>query len=183
MRSLRGRPCPLPLCLGGPSVPRTSRAAVDPRRRVGRLDANIAPGILDRLRLAGHQLDELGLFHYVYAVLNAGEYRQRYAHGLRYDFARVPITREPELFDAASRLGSELAAIHLLEHPDIDLAAPAMDGDDRAVITNPCYDEAELMIRLAPDLVARSIRPLSGLISRARIRSRATTSKRGKADG
>ncbi len=58
------------------------------------------------------------IFHYLYAVLHSPAYRQRYAAFLRTDFPRIPIPGSRKLFDALARLGAELVAWHLLEHPD-----------------------------------------------------------------
>lgn len=58
------------------------------------------------------------IFHYLYAVLHSPAYRQRYAAFLRTDFPRIPIPGSRKMFDALAKLGAELAAWHLLEHPD-----------------------------------------------------------------
>ena len=58
------------------------------------------------------------IFHYLYAVLHSPTYRRRYAAFLRTDFPRIPIPGSREVFDALAKLGSELVAWHLLEHPD-----------------------------------------------------------------
>lgn len=121
--------------------------------------SNLSDGLLDRLAQRGIELDPDGFLHYVYAVLNAREYRTRYADALRYDYARIPISRDPELFDQVASLGRELTAIHLFEHVDIPLAVPVMDGNDEAVIAKPRYDPDEAVVELAPDLVARNVSP------------------------
>jgi len=56
-----------------------------------------------------------------------------YAEGLRYGFARIPFTRDPEVFTGLQQLGGQLAKLHLLEHPDARNSLPRMDGDDTAV--------------------------------------------------
>lgn len=58
------------------------------------------------------------IFHYLYAVLHSPAYRLRYAAFLRTDFPRIPIPGSRNVFDALAKLGSELAAWHLLEHTD-----------------------------------------------------------------
>lgn len=64
------------------------------------------------------------IFHYIYAVLHSPAYRQRYAAFLRTDFPRIPIPGSRAVFDALAELGAQLAAWHLLEHPDaIKIAA------------------------------------------------------------
>ncbi|MFO1262700.1 MAG: type ISP restriction/modification enzyme [Rhodoferax sp.] len=57
------------------------------------------------------------IFHYIYAVLHSPAYRQRYAAFLRTDFPRIPIPGSRKVFDALAKLGAELVAWHLLEHP------------------------------------------------------------------
>ena len=64
------------------------------------------------------------IFHYIYAVLHSPAYRQRYAAFLRTDFPRIPIPGSRKLFDALAKLGADLVAWHLLEHP----AALAIGG-------------------------------------------------------
>jgi hypothetical protein len=64
------------------------------------------------------------IFHYLYAVLHSPGYRQRYAAFLRTDFPRIPIPGSRKVLDALAKLGAELVAWHLLEHPDaINIAA------------------------------------------------------------
>ena len=47
-------------------------------------------------------------------------YRRRYAELLKFEFARLPLTRNLELFRALARLGEALVALHLLESPRLD---------------------------------------------------------------
>jgi hypothetical protein len=51
---------------------------------------------------------------YIYAVLHAPTYRQRYAEFLRIDFPRVPFPEEAEDFESLSGLGWALVQAHLL---------------------------------------------------------------------
>jgi hypothetical protein len=60
------------------------------------------------------------IFHYAYAVFHSPSYRSRYSEFLKIDFPRLPLTENLELFRALARLGSELAALHLLESPKLD---------------------------------------------------------------
>ncbi len=59
-------------------------------------------------------------FNYIYAVLHSPIYRDRYFESLQYDFPRLPLTGNLELFHALVRLGGELTALHLLESPKLD---------------------------------------------------------------
>lgn len=92
-------------------------------------------------------------------MLNAPDYRARYAHGLRYLFPRVPIARNPRTFDQIRKVGAKLVALHLLEDPELETAGPRLDGDDTAVLDAPVYDPDAQEIHLAADLRAH---PISG---------------------
>ena len=60
------------------------------------------------------------IFHYIYAILHAPTYRQRYAEFLKIDFPRIPLTRDAKLFRVLCAFGAELVALHLLESPVLD---------------------------------------------------------------
>jgi predicted helicase len=57
------------------------------------------------------------IFYYAYSVFSSPSYRSRYAEFLKIDFPRLPLTGKIDLFRALAKLGSELAAFHLLESP------------------------------------------------------------------
>ena len=101
------------------------------RYQDGKQAANLSPSFTAALQSALHlppadylpedraaPLHAEKIFHYLYAVLHSPAYRQRYAAFLRTDFPRIPIPGSRKLFDALARLGAELVAWHLLEHPD-----------------------------------------------------------------
>ena len=74
------------------------------------------------------------IFHYVYAVLHAPAYRNKYAQFLRADFPRIPFTTDKDLFDKLDGLGSRLVALHLLESPELDPPACRFDGEGDAMV-------------------------------------------------
>jgi Type ISP C-terminal specificity domain/N-6 DNA Methylase len=123
----------------------------------GRWTPNVPAGLLQRLADADLNVTPEKLLHYVYAVLNSPSFRQRFAAGLRYNFARVPLARQPEVFDALAQLGAELSALHMLEHPGLEAAAPRMDGNDSAVLERPNYEERTQTLHLSANLVARPV--------------------------
>ena len=55
------------------------------------------------------------IFHYIYAILYANEYRTKYAEFLKIDFPRVPFTINPKLFRKMEEYGKQLVDLHLLE--------------------------------------------------------------------
>ncbi len=77
------------------------------------------------------------IFHYVYAVLYAPTYREKYAEFLRLDFPRIPFTSDPELFKKIAELGERLVELHLLRSPELDppLARFQGEGDGKVIVS------------------------------------------------
>ena len=73
------------------------------------------------------------VFHYIYAVLHAPTYRNRYAEFLKIDFPRVPLTSDAKLFRRLCGIGNELAALHLMEDQGTDLQAAFVDTSSNQV--------------------------------------------------
>lgn len=61
-------------------------------------------------------------FHYVYAVLHAPSYRERYDQFLRADFPRVPPPTGAPIFRALAQAGAALTAEHLLQESALDIS-------------------------------------------------------------
>lgn len=55
------------------------------------------------------------IFHYIYAILHAPEYRQRYADQLKIDFPHIPLTTNQVLFQKLVSLGEQLVKTNLLQ--------------------------------------------------------------------
>ena len=123
----------------------------------GDADANLAVGLLDCLSQAGIRATPDDVLHYTYAILNSPWFRQKYADGLRYGFARIPITRDPHLFAQLAQVGAELTTLHLFEHDDLKKHAPRMDGDDRAILSPPTFVPATETLHLSRALTATPI--------------------------
>ena len=77
------------------------------------------------------------IFHYIYAVLYAPTYRQKYAEFLKIDFPRIPFTADFELFQALAALGKRLVELHLLRSGELDPPAARFQGqgDNRVART------------------------------------------------
>lgn len=116
---------------------------------------NLPGDLISRLAKVGISARPESFLHYVYAILNSPAYRTSYADGLRYGFARVPVTRDRTTFDSLAALGRDLVAIHLLDHPDLAKQTLQMDGNDQAELTAPTHDEERVC--LAPTLMAHPI--------------------------
>lgn len=68
------------------------------------------------------------VFHYIYAVLFAPTYRQKYAEFLRLDFPRLPFTANPGLFAELSALGKRLVDLHLLHSSELNPSLLHFEG-------------------------------------------------------
>jgi len=91
--------------------------------------ANLSPDLIAALAQAyGTEPAPEGIFHYVYAVLYAPAYREKYAEFLRIDFPRIPFTADRELFEQLAALGERLVALHLLKSPELDPPAARFEG-------------------------------------------------------
>ena len=69
------------------------------------------------------------IFYYIYAVLYAPSYREKYAAFLRSDFPRVPFTADADLFARLAGLGERLAELHLLKSPELNPPACRFEGE------------------------------------------------------
>ena len=74
------------------------------------------------------------IFHYIYAILYAPAYREKYAEFLQREFPRVPFTADRELFAKLAALGARLADLHLLTSPELDPPTCRFDGEGDAVV-------------------------------------------------
>ncbi|MFA6965545.1 type ISP restriction/modification enzyme [Bosea sp. (in: a-proteobacteria)] len=79
-----------------------------------------------------HHYSSEEIFGYIYAILHAQTYRQRYAAFLRIDFPRIPFPEETEDFETLSELGWALVQAHLLRDlPRTKLGELRGRGDNR----------------------------------------------------
>jgi len=61
------------------------------------------------------------IFHFIYATLHSGSYRETYSHFLKLDFPRIPLPKSKDEFRALAELGRKLRDLHLME---TSVAAP-----------------------------------------------------------
>jgi hypothetical protein len=91
---------------------------------------NLNPTLVSALAQAfGKESSPEEIFHYIYAVLYAPAYRQKYSEFLRMDFPRVPFTSDVRLFGQLVALGERLTALHLLTSPELDPPACRFEGE------------------------------------------------------
>jgi hypothetical protein len=91
--------------------------------------ANLNPKFLSGLENAyGQKQTPEEILHYLYAVLHAPDYREKYSDFLRRDFPRVPFTSDKDLFKSIAQLGERLTALHLLKSAALDPPACRFEG-------------------------------------------------------
>ena len=96
---------------------------------------NLNPGLVAALAKAhGGAPSPEAIFHYIYAVLYAPAYREKYAEFLRIDFPRVPFAADGALFSELAALGKRLAALHLLDSPELDPPTCRFEGEGDSVV-------------------------------------------------
>ena len=96
---------------------------------------NLNPELVAALTEAhGGEPSPKEIFHYIYAVLYAPTYREKYAEFLRIEFPRIPFTADRKLFIKLAALGVQLVDLHLLRSPDLDPPICRFDGEGDAVV-------------------------------------------------
>ena len=96
---------------------------------------NLNPKLVAALTEAhGRAPSPEAIFHYIYAILYAPAYREKYAEFLRIDFPHVPFTKDSALFASLAALGSRLADLHLLKSPELDPPICRFEGQGEAVV-------------------------------------------------
>ena len=96
---------------------------------------NLNPNLFAALESAhGSEPSSEAIFHYIYAILHAPTYREKYAEFLRSDFPHVPFTADKSLFTKIASLGKRLSDLHLLTAPELDPPACRFEGEGDAMV-------------------------------------------------
>jgi predicted helicase len=104
-------------------------------QRLGERQPNLDYKLVQQLSGAyGEEPCPEDIFHYVYAVLYAPSYREKYAEFLRINFPRIPFTSEYELFRKMAGLGKRLVDLHLLQSPELDPPIARFQGEGDGVV-------------------------------------------------
>ena len=94
------------------------------------------------------------IFYYIYSILHCPTYRTRYAEFLKFDFPRVPLTSNDELFRQLADDGEQLVQLHLMTSPKLDnLITEFVEGTgDRTVAPgHPKYKDGAVHINRSGD--------------------------------
>ena len=96
---------------------------------------NLNPELVSSLTEAhGQAPSPEEIFHYIYAILHAPSYREKYAEFLRTDFPHVPFAGNRKLFAQLADFGKRLADLHLLNSPELDPPTCRFEGQGDAVV-------------------------------------------------
>ena len=106
-------------------------AQLEPTERQPNLNPNL---IASLAKAHGSEPSSEAIFHYIYAILHAPTYREKYAESLRIDFPRIPFTSDKKLFAQLATLGKRLSDLHLLTSPELDPPACRFEGEGDSVV-------------------------------------------------
>lgn len=81
------------------------------------------------------------ILNYIYAILYSPTYRENYKEDLKYDYPRIPFTKDKKIFDRLQKLGGELIDLHLLKKVPQSNAGYPNKGEHK--ISYSKYNEVE----------------------------------------
>lgn len=81
------------------------------------------------------------ILNYIYAILYSPTYRENYKEDLKYDYPRIPFTKDKNIFDRLQKLGEELIDLHLLKKVPQSNAGYPNKGEHK--ISYSKYNEVE----------------------------------------
>ncbi|MCK9554954.1 N-6 DNA methylase [bacterium] len=100
------------------------------------------------------------ILYYVYGVFYSNIYRETYAEFLKIDFPRVPFTVDYVLFKKMGKMGKELADLHLLKSPLLDLPVAKYQGSgSNDCIEKIIFNEKEQRIYINKDKYFEGVVP------------------------
>ena len=111
------------------------------------MDETIRKAIEDSATDSKHKKpDEKEIFDYIYGILHAPKYRERYGEFLKSDFPYVPYPQTPAEFWHLSSVGTKLREMHL--KPDsLDGSAYTFEGDDTTpIVERPLFNNGKVWI-------------------------------------
>ncbi len=91
------------------------------------------------------------VFYYIYAILYAPTYREKYADFLRLDFPRIPFTADFALFTELAALGERLVNLHLLRSSELDPPLARFEGQGENKVIKVTRDAAAERVHINPN--------------------------------
>lgn len=88
----------------------------------------------------------INILDYIYAVLHAPTYREKYKEFLKIDFPRGSYPKDKNIFWKLVKLGGEIRSIHLLESPIVENYITQYPIDGNNVVDKPTYKDNKVFI-------------------------------------
>lgn len=107
---------------------------------------NLDERIYAKIKKVVSDLTPENLFDYIYAVLHASAYRERYKEFLKSDFPRIPYPKDAKIFHVLAEKGAELRALHLMESPALDNRITTYPVDGNHAVDKPIYKDGNVWI-------------------------------------
>lgn len=138
--SNRGRPCVFSLYVYPNTQNEQTNIFVE-------REPNLSQNFLDAIQTKlGYQPTPEAIFYYAYAIFHSPTYRQRYAEFLKIDFPRLPLTANPDLFQALATEGEKLVNLHLLKSEQLQNLITRYEGQGENQVTEVRYNENQQRI-------------------------------------
>jgi predicted helicase len=124
-------------------------------------EPNISPVIFKKLEESYKRVPfPEEILYYIYGIFYSNIYRETYAEFLKIDFPRVPFTANENLFCEMGELGKQLADLHLLKSPLLDIPVARYQGEgDNDRIEKIDYQENEQRIYINNEKYFEGISP------------------------
>jgi predicted helicase len=123
-------------------------SAVEPEGRV----PNLAPTFVETLKKAyGRKPSPENVFNYIYGILYANAYRNKYAEFLKTDFPRIPFTKSAATFKKIAKLGASLVDLHLLKSRQLNKPNSKFRGSGDMEVVKPIYEPANKRVKINSD--------------------------------
>jgi predicted helicase len=124
-------------------------------------EPNISPAIFNKLEERYKQIPTPEeILYYIYGIFYSNIYRKTYAEFLKIDFPRVPFSANEGLFCKMGNLGKQLADLHLLKSPLLDIPIARYQGEgDNDRIEKIDYQETEQRIYINNEKYFEGIAP------------------------
>jgi type I restriction-modification system DNA methylase subunit len=110
---------------------------------------NLDPKIYAQISKSIPDLTSENLFDYIYGVLHAPAYRERYAEFLKSDFPRIPYPENPAIFHALADKGAEIRSLHLMESDTLNeliTTYPESGNNEVTTINKNSYRDGNVYI-------------------------------------
>ena len=142
----------LPLYLYSPGNKKTKTRSIqmmmfEPETDYESKKTNIKPKLFEELKTNfKKEVTPEEIFYYIYAVLYSSIYRTKYAEFLKIDFPRIPFTKRYKLFIQLSKLGKQLADLHLLKSEELNDTISAFPIEGSKKVEKPKYENEKVWI-------------------------------------